>query len=335
MRLGAWICAALALGLPGMAQAVCDVAYRVQPGDTLASIAAGHYGDEAQWTAIYYANIALIDAGTRQALPGAELYVPCPPGHDAPPAAPLPQTAKAELTLIAVQDDPPFADRPWPGGGMLAELVGAALDAAPDPLEHRTIWDSARADAQAALLAGDGPDIGIGWARPDCVAAPRDALCAGFHFSDPLAEVPVMVFARTGRGSVQGGADGMRVPTLCIPENAPLHDTGGIGRDAATLIRPATAEACLEQVMTGAADAAVLNLFLGATKIAAMGLRGQIVPQDPPLAHQTLHAVIPKAHWRGTALLYRVNAGLEALRMSGRRDAITARHMAVFAQLLQ
>jgi polar amino acid transport system substrate-binding protein len=37
---------------PAAAWAICDVDYRVQPGDTLFSIAEHHYGDRGRWTLI-------------------------------------------------------------------------------------------------------------------------------------------------------------------------------------------------------------------------------------------------------------------------------------------
>ncbi len=43
---------AVVLGMlsPAAAWAICDVDYRVQPGDTLFSIAEHHYGDRGRWT---------------------------------------------------------------------------------------------------------------------------------------------------------------------------------------------------------------------------------------------------------------------------------------------
>lgn len=82
--------------------------------------------------------------------------------------------------------------------------------------------------------------------------------------------------------------------------------------------------------MSGEVDAATFNVFLGASKIVAMGLRGQVVPLEMPLSREALHVVISKRHWRGTTHLYRVNAGLEALRASGRYGEIVSRHLEVF-----
>jgi len=89
-------------------------------------------------------------------------------------------------------------------------------------------------------------------------------------------------------------------------------------------------EACFEEVMAGRADAATFNVFLGGTKIVRMGLRGKIVPVEKPLSRETLHVVISKTHWRGTTHLYRLNAGLDALRASGRYNEIVSKHLEIF-----
>ena len=72
------IAAALMLALPGAARALCDVTYRVQPGDTLLSVAEQHYEASDQWTLIYYANQSAIAGQVQSLVAGTEIYIPCP-----------------------------------------------------------------------------------------------------------------------------------------------------------------------------------------------------------------------------------------------------------------
>ena len=80
----------------------------------------------------------------------------------------------------------------------------------------------------------------------------------------------------------------------------------------------------------GRVDAATVNLFLGANTLIEEGLRNSILPVERPLSEEGLHVVISKRHWRGTSHLYRINAGLKALKKEGRFEEIVARHLELF-----
>ena len=324
---------ALAWG-PGAALALCDVTYRVQPGDTLAAIADLHYGDGEKWTLIYYANLDVMAPGTQDVAAGAQLYIPCPVGEITPDATPLLQP-DAEMTLLTGGNYAPFTDRNWPGNGLVTELVNAALEMTPDPVPYTITWEDQWSQALLPLLDDKTHDMGFPWLRPDCEGTPEDALCATFHFSEPLMDLPIMLFVRAEGGMVYTSDADILGKTLCRPEGFFTHDLDRADRrwlseGLITLRQPASPEACLEMLMSGEVDAATFNVFLGASKIVAMGLRGQVVPLEMPLSREALHVVISKRHWRGTTHLYRVNAGLEALRASGRYGEIVSRHLEVF-----
>ena len=88
-------------------------------------------------------------------------------------------------------------------------------------------------------------------------------------------------------------------------------------------------------VAAGQVDAVAVNLFLGASTLVRQGLREQVVPLEKPLSEEGLHVVISKRHWRGTTHLYRINAGLQKLRSSGRFESIMSRHLDLFWAQLQ
>lgn len=58
-------------------------------------------------------------------------------------------------------------------------------------------------------------------------------------------------------------------------------------------------------------------------------------PLDRPLSIAGLHVVISKCHHRGTAFLYRFNAGLAELRTSARYDEIVSRYPGLFWEQLR
>lgn len=330
--------AAVMLILPGMAHALCDVTYRAQPADTLFFIAAAHYEDQDQWTLIYYANQANLAGNQQEVAAGVELYIPCPATNTAPDATPLLQSG-AEITLLTGGNYAPFTDQTWPGNGLVTELLNAALELNPAPVPHEVIWVDDWAQHLFPLLDEQRYDMGFPWIKPDCAAARGGKICQNFHFSDPVLDLPIMLFKRADSGlTYKSDADivGRRLcrPASAITDDLDRADRRWLSEGKITLIQPASPEACFEALMAGEVDAVTVNAFQGASKIVAMGLRGRVVPLDQPLSREALHVVISKKHWRGTTHLYRVNAGLKALRDSGRYGEIVQRHLGMFWQQL-
>lgn len=317
----------LALGThSGVAAPLCDVSYRVQAGDTLSSIAARHYGDADDWTALYYANLAVMPPADAAAplVAGVDLYVPCPPG--AAPAEPDLVPGAAEVTLGLDAGFAPFSDRTWPGGGMGAALLSEALDEAPDRLTHRRDWSGGASDIRFPLIVhgcAEGRDI-----------------CSEYHLSQPLFDLPIMLFVKVGSDMGYAQDADILGRRLCRPEGEGIGDLDRadrrwISEGRVTLLRGPSVEACLEMVMQGTVDAAAIDLYRGATKVSAMGIGGRVAPLEVPLSRMRLHAAVPRTHWRGTALIYRLNAGLDRLRASGRWDEITREHMGTLGTLLR
>ena len=120
--------------------------------------------------------------------------------------------------------------------------------------------------------------------------------------------------------------------TICRPKGYFTHDLDRSDRrwlseKKIDFVVGDTPRDCFQRVADGAVDAATVNLFLGASVILEMGLRNEIVPLERPLSQEGLHVVISKRHWRGTAHLYRINAGLQNLKKDGRYQEIVARHL--------
>lgn len=329
----------LALGLlpGGGAEASCNQNRVVAPGDTVFSLAKEVYGDHEKWTLIYHANQQALEASTFKLTPGTEIFVPCATGQDQPPlaeGAPF-LRPQAEMVLVAAAGYAPFSDPDWPGQGMAREIVTAALEMMPAPVPHAIAWDEDRRRQLDPILADRQADMGFPWPRPDCAAAPGNPRCTGFHFSDPLVEVLMMLFVTAENGfEFRSDADVLG-KTLCRPAGQFTDDLDRPGRDwlkngLITLVRAESPRACFERLTRGEVDAVTVNVFLGALTIDDMGLRGRVVPLERPLSTEGLHVIIPRTHWRGTTFLYRLNAGLAALKASDRYDEIVARHLAIF-----
>lgn len=335
---------AVLMARAAVAADLCDVTYKVQPGDTAQSIAAFHYGDDARWSLIYYANQGLMQG--QDVVPGSDIYIPCAaqapspaPSQDAADAmgaqpAALPANG-ADMVLLTGGNYAPFADKTWPGRGMATELVKAALENSPSPVTHALEWEDDWSRHLFPLLDERRFDMGFPWLKPDCDAVPDNALCAGFHFSDPLMELPIMLFAKAGSGVMYASDADIAGLRLCRPAGYFTHDLDRPDRQwlrkgMVTLIQPDSPEACFEALMAGEVEAVTLNIFLGASTVVSMGLRGKVQPIETPLSRETLHVIISKKHWRGTTHLYRINAGLAALRESGRYTDLVERHLEIF-----
>ena len=124
--------------LPQAALAICDVEYRVQPGDNLFTIAEAHYGDRQRWTLIYYTNQAVLEGPS--VVPGRTLYIPCAGQASQPDATPL-RKDNAEMKLLTGGGYAPFTDQNLPGKGMVTELLNAALELTPSPVSYSITWE--------------------------------------------------------------------------------------------------------------------------------------------------------------------------------------------------
>ena len=318
-----------------IAAALCDVDYKAQPGDTLFSIAEFHYGDRSHWAALYEVNAAQLAGAT--VIPGRTLRVPCLAGAPAPEAvvdAPL-ERQNAEINLLGIGDLAPFVGHSLPQMGLIPDLVTTALDLSPSPVSHAVSIGTDRAE-QIALLESVAFDMGFPHARPDCEAVPEDRLCRAFHFSDPLMDVPMMLFVRADRQfPFQADAD-LQGKSLCRPDGVFTHDLDAgdrrwIADGKITYVTAPTARGCFEQVLAGEVDAVSVDLFVGGSVLLENGWRDQIVPLERPVSLVGLHVIISKSHWRGTTHLYRLNAGIARLKQEGRYEQIVSRHLALLS----
>lgn len=328
-----------AFAAPAFGQA-CDVTYTSAGGDTFFSIAEAQYGDLEKWSLIYYANQSLGLTDPLSIPAGTQVYIPCLPGADpVADATPL-QQSDAELRFLTGSNYAPFTDKDWPGEGLITELVNAIMEETPNPVPYAVDWEDDWSKHLFPLLDEAKYDMGFPWLKPDCEADPANERCANFHFSDPLFEMPIQLFVRADADFVFDSDADIEGKTLCRPKGYYTHDLDAQGRNwlkegKITLVTPDTPDACFSALVAGEVDAVPENLFLGATLIKDLNLRGKVKALERPLSKETLHIIVSKKHWRGTTFLYRVNAGLAAAKAKGRYDEIVTRHLAVFMEGLK
>ncbi|WP_299555269.1 transporter substrate-binding domain-containing protein [uncultured Tateyamaria sp.] len=328
----------------GSAAMACQPSLVVARGDTLFSIAEEQLGDLSRWSLIFYNNPD-IQGGSLLDLPaGTVLTIPCPEAAARPQAPtptvqadpkPLQQEVEAEIKLVTASNYAPFTDLDWPGQGMLTELVNAAFETTPNPLTYSIEWENDWSKHLFPMLDSKEFDMGFPWFKPDCAGNPSNERCANFHFSEPLVDLVILLFARAeDRFTFAQDAD-LHGKTLCRPAGYFTHDLDRADRrwlsdGLVTLAQPATPDDCFKMLVAGDVDAVALNEFLGVQKMFEMELTDKVAPLSRPVSVEGLHVLISKKHWRGTAHLYRFNAGLAKLKQSDRYNEIVSRHLALF-----
>lgn len=322
----------LAASAPALAQSVCDVTYTAQQGDTPSRVAQLHYADPDRWIWVTGANPDLVQGQGDPFAQGDQVFIPCMAPNAASQAAK--PASEADVTLLVPDGLAPLVSRTWPAQGMFNDLLATALSENIAPVVHAITWQDKGYGLDPQMLAGRDLDMAVVLARPECSNDPAPALCTAFHFSDPLVELPVLLFVRPDAGVTYGANADLAGLRLCQPaghaaQGADQNGTPWQSESTIQLEAPASPEACFQMLMEAQVDAVALNALTGSSTIAAMGLNRQVVALDRPLFQQTLHIAVPKVHWRGTTLIYRVNSGLAALRASGRYDQIVDRHMAL------
>jgi len=348
---GGVLLVAAALGGQAKAQG-CGGSYVVQTGETLSMIAERYYQDAGKWTVIQSANLDQIGSDPNTVRAGMRLHLRCinglPVGLDAATSVTVkPETATSaaravggdmvpgqdRITILTGSDLWPFADKSLPEGGMLTEVVRAAMGAANPAQGFAIHWIDDWSAHQDPLLSNRLLDIGFPWPKPDCTTAPEVYGCVNLLFSAPMFEMLILLFVdRTRPISFHSAAD-LQGKTLCQPaglDTALFEQQGRNWLEAGviTLETPATAEACLSMLVEGTVDGVVLNEFQGRRKVKDLGLEDRVMVADgQPISVDGAHLVVHKSHPDGQALLAVFNRGLEEIRANGTYQQIIDAHM--------
>ena len=334
----------------------CGAVYEVASGDTLNEIATRAYGTDNH-EAIFEANSETLTSAAKLDV-GDELLLPCLNGESpkigtiataTSPAfsmgsavaaandqtmAPGDATIATTVVLVTGSDFAPFVDTALPEGGMTAEMVRLALSNAERerPIEISVVEDWA---THPDLIEKRTFDLGFPWYKPDCtrqerLSAPMQRSCAEFAFSEPLFEVAIGYYVRSGdalaAATEYSQLSGQRI---CRPANHFTFDLEleGLVEPNATLLTPPKASDCLAMLKQGKVDVVTLSKAVASLEITRLGLL-DLIAEIPALASgQTLHAVAPKDNPVAVAYLGDINDGLAGLQESGRWYEIVARHL--------
>jgi polar amino acid transport system substrate-binding protein len=338
----------------------CGTDYVIQPNENLTDIAQRAYGDPHRWSVIFYANGDKLENNTSLVTPGLTIKIPCL--TDAEKAAtrvavdPAPASAAAQpgalelstmvrrIEFLTADGYEPFAGRSLANGGMLTDVLGAAMDLIKDQakgnFDYGISWVNDRGAHLNPLLISRAFDAGFPWTKPSCEnLADLDNesryRCQKFFFSAPLSEVLTLLFVRADAPGSFATDDEIVGKRLCQPQGGSTYDLDKGGRNwvkdnRITLMRPPTIEECFRWLENDTVDAVVAPDLVGRAHLAALGLTDRIRAVDRPLAVGTLHAIISKTHPYARTMLYYINASIASLRDSGEYDRIIERHLTDF-----
>ena len=322
----------------------CSESYTVVAGNSLSEIAKSAYGDANLWPYIYgYGSNATIIGGDPGLISiGIELSLPpCPQTVEGMSTTPLTNDLRARTTatieVVTATDYPPFTDQNWENGGMLTDIVDAALDQADGTPDHSIDWINDWSAHIDPLLRRHKYDMGFPWFKPNCNAPEKlseeDLKRCEFYFSEPLFEMLIVLFKRNDDARSLDADQDLHGMRLCRPAGYftfDLTERGLIPGDTIELEQPQSVGDCFHKLVDGEIDFVALNQFTGQSAIKQFGY-GDVVTASEELADTLgLHLIIHRGHPRASTLLKQFDTGLAALRKNGRYDEIVGRHLAIF-----
>ena len=103
------------------------------------------------------------------------------------------------VRLLTAGDYAPFTDKNVLNGGLITEIVDAAMVSATGKEGYDIHWVNDWAAHLDPLLTYSMLDMGFPWFQPDCKQNPDRYRCANFHFSEPMFEMLILLFTDRNR----------------------------------------------------------------------------------------------------------------------------------------
>lgn len=255
---------------------------------------------------------------------------------NATPSAPTRVTQaqqRQKIAFLTADDYAPFTDRNALNGGLVTEIVDAALKQSQGETGFDIFWVNDWSAHLEPLLSEALLDMGFPWLQPDCKQNPDRYRCANFEFSDPMFEMLVLLFTDRKRQFVFEEDSDILGRALCRPKGYYTHDLDKNGRNwlaegKITLVQPVSVADCFEALQKGDVDAVALNEFTGRKAIKDLNLGDRVeIVASRPLSIEGLHVLVHKNHPNAKALIATVNEGLKEIKDNGTYQRIIDTHM--------
>ncbi|TYO91203.1 polar amino acid transport system substrate-binding protein [Oceanicella actignis] len=249
--------------------------------------------------------------------------LPAPALRREVPGAPL-------LRLVTFDRNPPLSGADLPAGGVLTDLVGAALSVGRPAFGYEVVF----VDDPAAMRGPQArADLHFPAVAPDCAAGASlppaaRARCAAELFSDPFFEIRVGYFVgpRSDYRRAKAPAD-LRGLRLCRPARMPVGDleARGLTDPEVSLVRGRDLDYCLRALRIGEVDVVSAETVRVNEAAERLGYVNWAVELEPLSQTLPLRAAGPRTA-RTRRALEALDAGLARLRSDGGWFRIVSRH---------
>lgn len=324
----------------------CGENYTVRSGDFLSGIAKQAYGRADSFSLIYTANADVIGSNPALINVGAVLFIPCKDaelgtsqanaatvGREATTEALPGPSSSRPIRVLTATDWAPFTNEDQDQGGLLTEVANLALAEATGNPEYQIDFVNDWGAHLSPLLTDHAYDFSIGWTRPNCDLIDQlnddsQFRCNNFDWTEPLYQQVVAYYTTSDTSGYSDHAE-LAGQTICRPAgySTAMLEEVGLAEPEITLIRLADPEACMNAVVSGESDIALV-----ATDVAEGILDGFDDPNSIKLHEQlsyvsSLRALISKTHPEGEALIETFNSGLTKIKDSGVWFSTVRRHL--------
>lgn len=327
---------------------VCGEVYSVQRGDTLHRISRRAYGNDDGWRLIFSVNREIIGANPSLIEIGQPLTIPCLGEEVAEPTTstetirreattePLPPPLKGGIRFVTASDWAPFSDEEQEQGGMMTEVVNAAMSKVRPVDAYQIDFINDWGAHLQPLLTDNAYDFGFPWFRPNCDVIDKlgegsKFRCNNLLWSEPIYEQIIGFYTTTEFDTPLSHAD-LLGSRLCRPagySNFMLEEHDLVAPNV-TRLEPLTPSDCFNALLAGDADVVAIAEDVARGIISDLDGADRIVKQDALDTIATLHVVISKNNPNAEDYLSVLDRGINELKDSGEWFEIVRRHLAEF-----
>ncbi len=327
----------------------CNNEYTVVAGDFLSGIAQRAYGNLNNFTVIYDANREVIGPNPGIIRIGQRLFVPCLGGGSSGEAATITDASTTRSTTPNVDESAPirvltasgwrpFLDEDDPQGGLLTEIIELALVNADGDTDYEIDFINDIGAHLDPLLTKQAYDVSIGQIQPACgdaaqLGAESEFLCSNFDFSDPVYEEIFGYYSAANDPEYTDHQEllGKKICRATDFTLVPLEAVN-LAEPAIEIVRAPDAPSCIDFVLAGDADVALVAIEVADARIKQLNAQGEIQLHDDLSYIDFFHATVAKDNARSEAILTSLNSGLKNIKESGLWFQTVRRHMSEFRQ---
>lgn len=315
----------------------CGSEYTVVAGDFLSGIAQRAYGNLNNFTVIYDANVEVIGPNPGIIRVGQRLTIPCLDGQAPATTAVSDDSNNEPIRILSASGWRPFFDEADPQGGLLTEIAELAMANAGGDAAYEISFVSDLDAHLDPLLSKGAFDVSVGQLQPACDAGnlgeESATLCGNYKFSDPMYEE---IFGYYSGASDPEFTDHQELvgKTICRAADFTLVplEAVNLSEPDITLVRAPDAATCIDTLVAGDADVALVAVEVAEARIKALGVQRDVQRHDDLSYIDFFHAVVATDNPRGDAILATINDGLKSIKESGLWFQTVRRHMSDFRQ---